>query len=396
MNNNASALKSLQRRWGLTAIIWAIVLLLTYQQLQLVWPFATRWAVLASIVLAYNLWVLWAALPDNHRKGESKLLPIFGLGNILTLGRGLMLGLLAGFLGLPWPLGILAWLPALLYTIVSVSDRFDGSIARMMNQTTVLGGKLDLEFDGLGVLLVIALAVWYGQLPWWFLSFGLTRYLFIFGLWWRERQGLPIYELPPSVHRRVIAGLHVNTLSVALWPIFPAEAIILTQLVYAIPVTLGFLRDWLVMTGYFDPISASYRKKQQWVFTLTAKWLPPILRLLVLITMLMIYRTISNPLQPTEWVNLLTTGGFIYPTLIVTLISVLTIIASLTAILGIVGRVSSFFLVVPLGFEIVIHGLQWPNGMALASVLSLMFLGTGYFSFLEVTETLFFRQISEE
>ena len=396
MNNNKSALKSLRRRWFLTAVIWASVLLLTYQQLLQVWPFATRWAVVASVVLAYNLWVVWTGLPDNHRKGESALLPTFGWGNTVTLIRGLALGLFAGFLGSPWPLGALGWLPALFYSFVTIVDRFDGTLARLTNQTTELGSKLDLEFDSLGVLLVIGVAVWYGQLPWWFLPFGLTPYLFIFGLWWRKRQGLPIYELPPSTHRRVIAGFHVNALIFPLWPILPADAVTLIQLVYAIPVTLGFWRDWLVMSGYFDPDSASYRKKQRRVFTLTTKWLPPVLRLLLIITIVMIYRTIPNPLQPTEWVDLLTSWHFIFPDLIATLIIVITVFATLTTVLGIVGRLSSLLLLVPLGFHIVTQGLQWTNGLALTSVLSLMFLGTGYFSLWQITETIFIRQINDE
>ena len=76
------------------------------------------------------------------------------------------------FLLLPSPPEPLAWIIALLYTAASIADWIDGYAARRVDQVTVLGQQLDIEFDGLGVAVVSLLAVRYGQLPIWFLSIG--------------------------------------------------------------------------------------------------------------------------------------------------------------------------------------------------------------------------------
>lgn len=389
---NDFALSSLRRRWALTAIIWGSILLLTHQYLQTIWPSATRWALITSLVLAYNLWGLWEGLPDNHREGETRLFPTFGLGNSLSLARGLGLAFVAGFIGSPWPEGALAWLPMLIYLALSIADLFDGYLARIADQATVLGDKLDVGYDGLGVLVVTLLAVWYGQLPWWYLVIGSAKYLFVLGLWWHKRQGLPVYDLTPSIHRRAFAGFQMMVLSVSIWPILPADGVTLAAVFYAIPTTLGFLRDWFVVTGRLDPSSSIYRKNQQRIFIITTKWMPPLIRLALVTTMLMIYSAISNPLQPPEWVKLLITWQLAFSNLLATIISVVTILTTITALLGIIGRLSCFWLIVPIAFDIIIHGLGWPNTIALLSTLYLVLLGTGYFSLWVPRENLFMRR----
>ena len=116
--------------------------------------------IVAGVVLAYGLGVCWVKLDQNHRPGESTLLPVLGLGNNLTLFRGLVLSLLAGFLFLPRPAhGLLAWTPAILYTTLAVLDYLDGYVARVTNQATKLGEILDGVFDALGLLIAVGLAV---------------------------------------------------------------------------------------------------------------------------------------------------------------------------------------------------------------------------------------------
>jgi CDP-diacylglycerol--glycerol-3-phosphate 3-phosphatidyltransferase len=174
-----ASLISLRRRWWLMASLYAPLLLLGYQLLRTEWhlAYAWRWAVMAAGVLAYELWLLWRGLKDNRLRGRSTLLPTLGAGNVLTLLRGLALGLLAGFLFSPWPPGRLAWMPALLYTLAIIADYLDGYLARITHRATVLGESLDIEFDALGMLIAISLAVHYDQLPWWYLLLGLSRYL---------------------------------------------------------------------------------------------------------------------------------------------------------------------------------------------------------------------------
>ncbi|MEJ2748877.1 MAG: hypothetical protein P8183_13385, partial [Anaerolineae bacterium] len=245
---------SLRRRWLATAVLWYALLGLGYWLLAPVWPHAGRWAVIAGLVMIYGLWVLWAGLPHNHRAGETAVLATLGWGNGLTLMRGLAISLIAGFLFSPWPGGALAWLPMLLYTTADVADY--------------------MEFDGLGMLVVSLLAVWYGQLPIWYLSLGLARYLFVLGLWWREKRHLPVHEITPSVHRRIFAGFQMGFMSAVLWPIIPPAGATIAGTIFATATAVSFLRDWLVAIGRIDPQTVRYQQVRRNFYRLTTYWLP--------------------------------------------------------------------------------------------------------------------------
>ena len=220
IQENLSALRALRGQWltllGLYAGVWFTALRL----MEWAWPQAQaeRWAILAGFVLLGELGLLWYALPHNHRADEATLLPTFGAGNWLSLFRGMLLGLLAGFLVLPRPQlgvdGLLAWVPMLLYTVAAISDMFDGYLARLTHHGTVLGEFLDMELDGLGTLLASALAVQYGVLPWFFLLLGPARQFFLAGMWVRTRRGLPNHNLPHSDYRRVAAGLQLSLIHI--------------------------------------------------------------------------------------------------------------------------------------------------------------------------------------
>ena len=284
MQNNQATLIVLRRRWWGLLLFYVGILWLGYQGLRLVWPEApaTQWAVQTAVVLAYSLWECWTGLDRNHRPGESSLLPAFGPGNMLTLARGLVMALLAGFLFLPRPMdGLLAWTPAILYTVLATLDYLDGTVARVTNQATVLGERLDGAFDALGLLIAVGLAVWYGQLPVWYLLVGLSRYLFSWGIWWRERQGKPLYELPPSRNRRLLAGFQMGFISVILWPLFSPPGTTLAGVLFAAPLLAGFGRDWLVVSGRLAPDFPAYGVTRQRLLQVTTGWLPPVLRAVV-------------------------------------------------------------------------------------------------------------------
>ena len=139
-------LKILQRHSLWIGLFWIGILLLGYLLLEPRWPYAGRWAILAGLVQSYGLWLLWHHLPLNHREGEQTLFTTLGIANHLSLARGLIASLIAGFLFSPWPTGFLAWLPCLLYLTAYLLDFFDGYYARRTDQVTLLDGKLDLEF----------------------------------------------------------------------------------------------------------------------------------------------------------------------------------------------------------------------------------------------------------
>lgn len=364
----------LQRRARRVTAVYLFVWLMMYGGLAAAWgQMARQWALLSGGVLGYGLWVLWQHLPENHRQGEPEVLLRLGPGNGLTLMRGLGVGLLAGFLFLPKPAGVLAWLPAVIYTLADIADYLDGYLARISNHATRLGARLDMEFDGLGVLVVSLLAVWYGQLPGWYLLLGAARYLFVAGLWWRGRAGLPIYEMPPSVHRRIFAGFQMGFFSVVLWPIVPPAGATIAGTLFAIPTALGFLRDWLMAIGWLKPDSAVYLRLQRWVFVVATVYVPPLLRITAVPALLALFSTLPSSLStlftlwqlPGMWVGLLVGLGWV---------------AGTAVVVGGIGRLFAILLLFPVGFDMMSQGLQWWNGVLVVCAIGVMLLGSGPFA----------------
>lgn len=245
------ALSSLHRQWWLISLVSGLALGLGYTLLRVGWQpgAARRWTLLAGCVLVTELGFLWRWLPDNYRYPGQRLLPALGLGNLLTIVRGLLVGLLAGFLGASWPPGWLVCLPAGLYSLAAAGDSLDGYVSRKTHYTTHLGQRLDMEVDALGLLVATSLAVQYGQLPVWYLCLGFAHYGFGLGQWWRRRRGKPVYSLPPWAARAVIGGCQVGFISVVLWPVFSPPLTTLVGLLFVIPTLASFSRDWLAVSG---------------------------------------------------------------------------------------------------------------------------------------------------
>jgi len=146
------ALHSLRNQWLLFTVLAGLSTLAGGAALGGFWSSGNtiRWALIAGLVLAYQLVFTRRRLATNHRVGEVDLLPNFGLGTILTMLRGVLIAWTAGFLLSPRPISPFAWAPAMLYTTAIILDQFDGYAARARNQTTKLCGELDTELDPLG------------------------------------------------------------------------------------------------------------------------------------------------------------------------------------------------------------------------------------------------------
>lgn len=327
--------------------------------------------------------------------GDDALLPTLGPGNLLTLVRGLCIGLLAGFLFGPWPQGALAWVIVLLYTITDIADYFDGYLARRANHVTPLGGVLDMEFDGLGTLVVILLAVSFGQLPWWYLALGLARYLFVFGLWLRRRLGRPIQEMALSAHRRVFAGFQMGFLSVVLWPILPRPMAVIAGTLFAAATGLGFVRDWLVVSGAIDPYSAPYRRVQSLLYQTFARILPLAWRVSLVVAMVSTFRAAAPLPIPPAWQELLTSWGVPGPSVLALVIAAIGLLGTPLVGLGILPRLLSIALALPIGFDIAARGLQWDNGLSLVSTIFIQLLGPGPYAVWPAEERYMFRRLGE-
>lgn len=356
---NRVAQRSLQRRWGSLALSGVSLLVLGFQLFYRVWEtaFALRWLALAALSLAVLLRFLWRNLALNHRPADKTLLPAFGWGTLLSLLRLLSLVFLSGFLLIPLPPGWLAWLPVMLNLVANFSDFLDGYLARITNHVTRLGQKLDLDLDGLGLLVATFLAYRYGKVPWWFLSVGVTRYVFLFGLWWRERQNLPIFELSPSWARRAFAGVQMGFATAMLVPVFSPPETTVAATLFMLPFLSNFLADWWQVSGRIE-LANTWRTIWSRAWRRLSHWGAFGLRILAV--GLLFARWIVNPLS-----------------LLFTSIELL-IAASL--LLGAAGRLAAMLLLLETGFRLALIAPGVLDWMLIVGGTALLFLGSGAYS----------------
>lgn len=355
------ALTGLRRQWALIVLLYGVVLATGYWMMLQVWPAvdAIRWLALAAATMAVQMTVLRWALRFNHHPDGASLFPDLGIANGMTLTRGLLTCLMAGFLFGPAPQGWLAWAPAVLYMTERVIDFFDGFVARYTSRETKLGTILDMEFDGLGILIAVGLAIQVDHLPLWYLILGLGRQLFIFGIWVRQRLGWPVFDLPPSDHRRLIAGFQTGFISIILWPTWTPEAAMFAAWLFAVPLIFSFGRDWLVVSATIDAESASYQRVRRRAKLFFEQWVPPLVRLL------------SGALV--AWM-------IIQGEAIVGVLAWLAAIAAGLLLLGVVGRAAALILAFVAAFSAAQVGLRLDNSLLLVCTVYILHLGSGRFA----------------
>lgn len=376
MLSNTQRLKKLRKKWLLAAVIGILLWLCFFSWLQSWWqqPYPLRWLLVSGFVLCYLLWLLWNGLADNHRQGETELLTTFGPGNLLSIGRGYIMVLFCGFLFSPWPDdGWTAWLPGLLYTLAALPDFVDGIAARLSNHVTKLGETLDMSIDSIGVLCVTLLSVQYGQAPWPYLLVGLARYIFIAGIWLRNKLKLPVYDLAFSVRRRGYAALGMGLFFAILYPIFTPPGTHVVALIFSAYILGGFLWDWLVTIGWLPATPSSrYQDLEYWI----VQHIPLALRLTLVFWVLNIFG--SGMLFDSGSFLLWMEAG-----------------AALCLILGFAGRISAVVALMVLGLYQSVTPLDTAQIGLLVLYTNLLFLGTGKLSLWPVENRLIFRRIGD-
>ena len=328
----------------------------------------------------YQLAHLWRNLEKNHPLSlPEDLFPTLGLANWITMARAAFLALLAGFLFLPRPQGPAIWVPGGLYLTAAILDFMDGWAARAAQRTSYLGEVLDMHWDGFGVLVGSLLLIQYGQVPVWYLLVGLARYLFVFGLWLRQRMGKKIFPLPPSPVRRGLAGLQMGFIAVALLPVFTPPATWAAATIFMLPLVIGFVRDWLSVSGLLlppaEPLTSSERQLDaiSWV----RSWLPLILRAVVVSLLTAALALELNSAAPRAGVLLAGAAGL------------------LLLGLGVMGRAAALGVVLLCGFilrEAPLNGLYWAILFVCAGV---MLAGTGRYSLWKPEDWLIFHRAGE-
>jgi CDP-diacylglycerol--glycerol-3-phosphate 3-phosphatidyltransferase len=198
--------------------------------------------------------VLLLSLGKNYGNSRRKeIYATLGAANWITTLRAVLVIGLACLLPLCLELGthnrgVLGWGAGVLYLLVGLADILDGFVARKQQRITELGQKLDIETDAAGLLAASMVGVALGGLPLLYLVVAFLYYFFIFGLWLRKRQELPVTGLIQRPYGRIIAGCQMGLVALVLFPVFAPVYTKLGALIFMIPFLLGFLRDWLVIS----------------------------------------------------------------------------------------------------------------------------------------------------
>jgi CDP-diacylglycerol--glycerol-3-phosphate 3-phosphatidyltransferase len=175
--------------------------------------------------------------------------PRFSAADFVTFGRGFVVACVAGFLFLPEPSGILAWIPGTLYLLAVIADYWDGYLARLHNNASEFGAALDRNFDGFITIIGTLQGILYDHLPVWYFSVGLSFFVFSAAIWIRKKAGRVVFELPASNYRRVVGGSNALLIGIALTPALPVHLLYLLSTIFAFLVIASFFRDWLSITG---------------------------------------------------------------------------------------------------------------------------------------------------
>lgn len=277
------ALTLLRWQWLAVAAIYGMAIAVAYNALPTRWLRSDNhlWLAMACGVGSVQLAILWLSLPYNHPPDAAKKdpLPWLGLANCMTITRGMLVTLLAGFVFAPMPWGWMAWIPGILYGFERVVDLMDGYVARVTHRESRLGAILDMEFDGLGILIASAVAIQYGKIPAWYLLLGLGRPLFVAGIYLRQRLGWRVHPLAPSDLRRIVAGVQTVFVAAVLAPVLPSVLTWFAALVFAVPLLASFVRDWLVVSDTLDAANPAYLRLRARAKHWIEGWQPFVVRL---------------------------------------------------------------------------------------------------------------------
>ena len=210
-----------------------------------------RWglspAVVAGVLWAGQLWYIGYGL-DPGGPTARFWRRLLGLANAVTLVRGALYSVVAGFVVAP-PETTLAWVPALCYGAGVALDNLDGAVARTVGRETEIGRRLDMAFDTFGFVAAPLVAVLWGLLPVWYLSVSAARYVFRGAVWLRRVRGLPVGDLPDSDLGKYLAGVQMVFVAIALAPPVPTDFVWTLAPVVLAPSIGVFIRDYLAVSG---------------------------------------------------------------------------------------------------------------------------------------------------
>jgi CDP-diacylglycerol--glycerol-3-phosphate 3-phosphatidyltransferase len=318
-------------------------------------------------------------LGSNHRSGEEdRPFPTLGAATWITLLRGAAIVALVGFLplavlpdpALPQPL---IWAPGLIYLGIALADLLDGFVARRQHRLTVLGQRLDIETDAAGLLVALLVAVSLDRLPAFTLLVGLAYYLFLLGIWWRQKRHLPLVALQSRPYARIIAGFQMGLVAMALLPLFNPPFSTIAAVLVMTPLLVGFCRDWLVVSCRLRTDSNQRSAFDHRAGRILACSLPLVLRPLIVAggIVFLVYGADSLPHPAWLWAQ----------SLCCLLIGV-----------GWMGRSAALLLTLLLSCSLALYGTDFPVLLLFGIAASLMLTGTGPLSLWSPEEEILYRR----
>jgi CDP-diacylglycerol--glycerol-3-phosphate 3-phosphatidyltransferase len=261
------------------------------------------------------------------------------------------------------------------FTSSYVADQFDGYLARRAGTQSAFGEALDMELDGLGILLAVSLAVSYGTLPVIFLPIGLARYGFSFLIALRERAGLPVADLPSSRSRRPIAGLTRGFVSAALWPALDRPEATLAGIPFFLAIGASFLRDSLVVACVLDPKSPRYQRTRALLRRVLLDLIPILLRLSLPVFTLGVAPGLIAVREPLN--RSFSDAGLTPAPLWTTVFGATMLLLTILIVIGLAARLAATLFIFPLGLTIASVGLDPWRALLFVNVIAILLLGSG-------------------
>ena len=215
----------------------------------------------SALVLTYVQWLWWNHLVDHRPPDNGRPYARLGAANQITLFRGWLISVLGGFAFWVEPAEPLAhglvWVPAVIYLVIGAADFLDGLVARRGHIESVLGARMDIAMDALGLLVASLVAVALKRLPAVYLLVGMAYYIFRLALRRRQAQGKPVRPLEDRPYARAIAGIHMGFVGLALMPIFATLLLGQAAILFMLPLLAGFAWDWLIVSSRLRPQRAN-------------------------------------------------------------------------------------------------------------------------------------------
>ena len=366
---NSPELKGLRRELFQLSAGGFIALLISAVWLAQLWheAAALQWFVQSNLLWLFVCYQTHRRLHLNYPDQGSPLYNNLGWGNRLTLVRSWLIAATGGFLFQAWPEGAwLAWLPGMVYFAGAVLDRVDGFVARRTGQMSQLGNELDTVSDALGLAIAALLAWGYGQVHWTYLAMGAAYYLFHAGLLWRRLRGLPVFPLPPAMHRRAWAGFQMGYLVVALWPLFYPPVTVVAGFAFMLPALTGFIIDWLIVSGRIDRQSDTANQQFDTLTLISVSVLQPGLRLAIVGLLAWSLWQVGYPpvvIAGETWPSIVLLANFV--------------LAGSMVLIGVAGRYFCLLLVGLLGWFYISHPMQAVDYVLFCCVVWSMLLGSG-------------------